>query len=347
VLGYDYKEKKYQVVVHHSGQEKLVTRLSLLFLAEDPELFRKRVTHCKDMQAVVEAELRFTNFVDQVPADQVSVLQRERRLNFLGRCVRETDKFDPDKVHAIFKHLMRVVEEEYVRQMKKCVVLREMQDPATHSKFQAMKIPVRIQRRTAPYFGVVRTPQYKFPAFFEEIIRRHWSSDGDLVTMTKIFTKKCIDFQGSRFMNTNKHQLKLPKELKELRKLQESHHQSVTQNILIQWREYLISEIVDKLKKNHHFFETNIDLFEASPLKKIIIRFEFILNSYVREFVRLSVEDWVSFIRSFTHPKYDKGELWKISNTPFLDIKLSFSLAKKRKEAEKKAAEKKKKKESK
>ena len=30
------------------------------------------------------------------------------------------------------------------------------------------------------------------------------------------------------------------------------------------------------------------------------------------------------FIRSFTKPKYEKGELWKISNTPLIVIHLNF-----------------------
>lgn len=126
VLDYDHKEAKYKVQVFTTGQEKLVTRLSLLFFDEDPDLFRERVNQCKERQATVEAELRFTNHVDSIPSDQVSVLSKERRYNFLSKCVRESDKFDPDKVYNTFKHLMRVVEEEYVRQMKKCIVLREM-----------------------------------------------------------------------------------------------------------------------------------------------------------------------------------------------------------------------------
>jgi hypothetical protein len=92
-----------------------VTRLSLLFFDEDPDLFRKRVNQCKERQAIVEAELRFTNLIDSIPSDQVSALSKERRYNFLSKCVRESDKFDPEKVYATFKHLMRVVEEEYVR----------------------------------------------------------------------------------------------------------------------------------------------------------------------------------------------------------------------------------------
>jgi hypothetical protein len=153
---------------------------------------------------VVESELRFTNIVDQIPSDKVSVLSKERRYNFLSKCVRESDKFDPDKVYATFKNLMRVVEEEYVRQMKKCIVLKEMQDPANHSRFQRMKIPIRLPKRTAPYFGVVRCPKYNFSSYLNEIIRLHWSSDNDLVGMTKIFTKKCIDFLEYRYLNTNK-----------------------------------------------------------------------------------------------------------------------------------------------
>jgi hypothetical protein len=43
VLEYDYREKKFLVEVFASGQKKLVTRLSLLFLEEDPDHFRERV----------------------------------------------------------------------------------------------------------------------------------------------------------------------------------------------------------------------------------------------------------------------------------------------------------------
>lgn len=176
---------------------------------------------CKERQAIVESELRFTNLVDSIPSDQVSVLSKERRYNFLSKCVRESDKFDPDKVYATFKHLMRVVEEEYVRQMKKCILLKEMQDPANHQKFQKLKIPVRLPRRTAPYFGVVKFngPRFAFGKFLDEVKKQHWSSDGDLVGMTKIFTKKCIDFLEFRYLNTNKTVLKLPRELTELQKM--------------------------------------------------------------------------------------------------------------------------------
>lgn len=94
--------------------------------------------------------------------------------------------------------------------------------------------------------------------------------------------------------------------------------------MLIQWRDFLIGEIQDKLRKNHNFFEANSATYEASPLKHIISRFEYILNTYLREFVRVSIEDWVAFIKEFTVPNYSKGELWKIQTTPLIVVHLDF-----------------------
>lgn len=67
--------------------------------------------------------------------------------------------------------------------------------------------------------------------------------------------------------------------------------------------------------------------YDNSSLKKIIARFEYILNTYLREFVRLSIDDWVSFVRSFTIPNLVQGELWKVQNTPMLVIHMSFKMA--------------------
>jgi hypothetical protein len=97
----------------------------------------------------------------------------------------------------------------------------------------------------------------------------------------------------------------------------------VLKNMKIQWREYLVSEIRQKLNNSHNIFETNKEVYENSILKKIILRFEFILNNFMREFVQSSINDWVEFIKSFTMPSTASEELWRLSATPLLTIKLS------------------------
>ena len=61
-----------------------------------------------------------------------------------------------------------------------------------------------------------------------------------------------------------------------------------------------------------------------SRLKNIIQRFELILNNFMREFSDLSIKDWVSFIRSFTVPKTEMGELWDLSSEALLSVKLEI-----------------------
>jgi len=132
-------------------------------------------------------------------------------------------------------------------------------------------------------------------------------------------------------MQTNRHVLKLPRELADLTKAQFSHHAAVAQNMMIQWRDFLIGEIQDKLRKNHHFFENNDEKYENSALKRIITRFEYILNTYLREFVKLSIEDWVSFIQHFTNPNLNNDELWKVNDTPCIVIHFSIKRPDKKK----------------
>jgi hypothetical protein len=118
--------------------------------------------------------------------------------------------------------------------------------------------------------------------------------------------------------------LKLPNELLEMKQKQESHHKATALNIMHRWREFLVGEIADKLKEDYNFFEDDAEAYEKSQLKRIILRFDFIMNSYLRNFVHQSIYDWVDFIKSFTLPNYDSGELWTRSKTPLLVISLSY-----------------------
>ena len=109
--------------------------------------------------------------------------------------------------------------------------------------------------------------------------------------------------------------------------------------MMIQWRDFLIGEIQDKLRKNHNFFEGDDMVYEMSPLKRIISRFEYILNTYLREFVQISIDDWVNFIKQFTNPNLSNDELWRVSETPFITIHLSVKKKDKNKKDKKKKKE--------
>jgi hypothetical protein len=58
------------------------------------------------------------------------------------------------------------------------------------------------------------------------------------------------------------------------------------------------------------------------------VRYEQILNTFLRDFCRASISDWVGFIKDYTLPKYDRGELWGIQNEPLITTNLYRQKAK-------------------
>lgn len=108
-----------------------------------------------------------------------------------------------------------------------------------------------------------------------------------------------------RYMNTERLELRLPLQLEDMKKEQTAHCDSISKNMQIQWREFLVSEIRRKLREEHNIFESDRQNYMESRLKSIIQRFELILNNFMREFSDLSIQDWVAFIKSFTVPKLD------------------------------------------
>ena len=102
--------------------------------------------------------------------------------------------------------------------MKKCLVLRDMQNPENFGKFIAAKVPIRINKYTYPYFGVVASKQYSYTKFKKRIYDAHWCSDADVAELTAIFSKKSLEFMQKRYMNTNRSELRLPLLLEDMKK---------------------------------------------------------------------------------------------------------------------------------
>ena len=88
----DYVNNRWRVKDSATGHIKNVTRLSLLFLDEDPQAFLKRVKDCKMLQKQVNDELMFTSLVDSISPDNVSVLSKQKRFNILKKSVREKNE---------------------------------------------------------------------------------------------------------------------------------------------------------------------------------------------------------------------------------------------------------------
>ena len=65
--------------------------------------------------------------------------------------------------------------------------------------------------------------------------------------------------------------------------MQTAFHKEQLQTLLMGWREYLISEIQDSLDKTYKFYQTDLQVYLDSELKKLLFRIDLIFNTYIRE----------------------------------------------------------------
>ena len=136
----------------------------------------------------------------------------------MRKCISDRDRFEQNAIYRTFSELMRVVQEEYIRQMKKCLVHKDMEDPENFLKYFQLKIPIRINKYTYPYFGVVASKKYNYIKYKNRIFNAHWCSDADVAELTAIFSKKSLEFMQKRYMNTRREALRLPLQLEEMKK---------------------------------------------------------------------------------------------------------------------------------
>jgi len=236
VLAYDAAARKFKVKIVSTGIEKSVIRLSLLFFTEDEKLFKERVRRCRELQQTVQAELKFTNLVDSVPMDAVSELPADARIRVLKSVFQQQKGFSQDQKDSHEK-LVRVAEQEYIRQMKKCVIQKEMVDPQNWSALQKLNVPVKLQKASLEYFGTVQCPAYNFPQNFAKVQGSHFSQDVQLEELVKLFMKVCLGFEDKTLVQTDRELLKAPAKLTDIEKRQNEHLKAVAQRGCLKGRD--------------------------------------------------------------------------------------------------------------
>eukprot|EP00439_Symbiodinium_sp_Y106_P069158 s1229_g11.t2 len=85
----------------------------------------------------------------------------------------------------------------------------------------------------------------------------------------------------------------------------EEHRKDVAVILERHWRDYIVSEVLDKMSEVNNFFIENPQKHLRQPLHRVLRKFDLILSAQMRWFVQMSLTDWVEFVRSFT-PKVNE-----------------------------------------
>ncbi|OMJ85003.1 hypothetical protein SteCoe_13780 [Stentor coeruleus] len=313
-----YENNKFKVRVVKTDAIKRVQRLAIRFNDEDESEFEARVSQARELQGYFESEMRFLDCIDDVSAEKVSELSRDIKYKIIHKA-QATYKAgrDKDQTESI-KVLMKVVEDEYVRSMKKWIILLRMRDPNNDGEFIAKRIVIRRPKYIAPYYGTLRIPMHPYIKNRKKVEEIHWYRMPEVVQVNKITAAKCYSFLEYRFLEIEFPHM--PMELNALYNVEKNHFMAIRQQIAIHWREFLISETQDKMAEKYNFFAVDSEEYENSELHNVLRRIDLIVNTYVRAFSSKSISDWVGFISSFSQ-EFSKGRLF---DQPLIILHLSM-----------------------
>jgi len=154
VHGYNSKSKRFHITLLSNGQEKFVTRLSIMFNEENKDLFHARLEECSERREQVEGELRFQNFVDSIPSSPIPHIPIRLLESIISKAIIKEDNIDKAYCDKTLLRLNKVIDAIYKQSLKKCIVMQEFANGNIQKAIES-NIPLKFDTKPAPYLAVI------------------------------------------------------------------------------------------------------------------------------------------------------------------------------------------------
>ena len=324
VLDYDDIKCKYKIYFSTSDQEKFVSRLSLRFFCENQAEFEYRKFLCEMRRSIVTDFLLFTRYVDNVPLELISDLNERyehKILSFVHHCTKNLSikynyLFNPRRDKLVRE--LTIVKQDYIRQMKKCRLLIEMQEPDNKAAFNKRRLQIRsfYRKVTTPICGIElpgnrKSNSMNFKNTFHILNKKSFFEDQELTKVTVEFLKGCEFLKKIKLLPYKFHSNTLPLTISNFILIRDEHIKKADYSINTKCIFDLKSLIMDSLgdietetnkKKNkkYNFFMVEHKNYPDSLVKKILQYFNLILQNKIKDLIEISISDFMDFMKRFT-----------------------------------------------
>ena len=355
VISYSERLKKFQVLVLSSQQKKFVSRLSLMFYDEDHNMFRERLKQCRERRENVENELRFQNYVDSTLLSTNTHLPEKMLENILMKATYKEIGMNKKDADKIINQLTLVIDAIYRRAMRKCLVLQRSLFLNEMYKLDAVNVPVKLNETVVSKEALIsvgrvqensteqpsprknkqdyklgklsevrnkrRERKGEYIKSFEKGFSRYGSSTRLVNSFTDEFQRICENFKKNRLFLTDSTRFVLPMQCSEFIGMQDKKIKGTVTDMLNNWRFQIIYSMKDKIGKKFVFDVADKQKYEESAIRKLIHRCDLIMHNHLKEFYELSINDFITFMQSFTEIK--ANSIWKKTPSPLIEVSIS------------------------
>ena len=344
VLSYNPENGRYKV--RFVKTEKEVSRLSLLFKWENKDEFEYRKYLCEKRRNHVDQFILFSRYVDNVPKEIVSELclewekKIEQRVKFTTKRLMDTFNYIFNENNPSFNRELRIVKEDYLRQMKKCRLLMEMQEPSNESKFKERSLEIRpFYKKIAVQKCAIVNRSNDFMKAFNIINKQSFFEDEKLVkTLLCGFLRTCEDMKKIDLILSNIDDHVLPLKLEDFKKIDNDHREkssSSLKNICSSKLPGIIRSFEDNpdtsFTLKYNYYVATKEEYDESIAKRVVIYCNLILKTKVKELIDNSIINFMNFFKKFGKCPYNTNNreiLFKEIGTHYLEsVKPLFQTA--------------------
>eukprot|EP01029_Cantina_marsupialis_P009143 TRINITY_DN2137_c0_g4_i1.p1 TRINITY_DN2137_c0_g4~~TRINITY_DN2137_c0_g4_i1.p1 ORF type:complete len:4119 (-),score=1448.16 TRINITY_DN2137_c0_g4_i1:93-12449(-) len=258
-------------------------RLQVLFLAEDPRNFAKRIANAYITRKEVERILRYNLYIDCMPSDDITEPNSEQMQHVLDLAL-STVSLRHNALDT--SSLLTEIKTDFSRTMNKIVFNVSMLDPAQNALFESLDLPRRVvetPEEIVPRLGVVETPQHDFTEQFSNLSFHSLLTKKEVIDALDCVRKECLGLSGSHLFNCAGG-----KSLR-VEEFESGQHASIlqySQSLSDHWTQSVKTHVINKLsdvgKGWYNLKETKKEVYEFSKLKKFLKMVNFMMQDTLR-----------------------------------------------------------------
>ncbi|KAH6567387.1 hypothetical protein BASA60_009078 [Batrachochytrium salamandrivorans] len=281
-------------------REEWIDRINLMFLAENPVLFSKRVANAYYERYQMTLKLKLGLYVDCMPIDETHTDSLTAQMNRIMETAGiETKRFKNMQGTLIVDNLVKEYLLDYSRTMNHLVFENEITTPGGYLNYPLIEYPISNFIMTGSGYE-----KESFPIYDYQESKRSFEFASFLKKVEAIRTLANVRLECDRLANTNLFATNITKTVKidEFEQLQTQSLQNVKGGLKDGWINILKNMIKtgfkDVGKGWYNIQESNIEVYKISKLKKFMTTANFIMEDSLRSLVLNSLQEYTHLIQS-------------------------------------------------
>ena len=289
--------------------------------------FAYRKSLCEKRRTDVDEFTLYTRYIDEIPNNMVNELSPD-----WVKKIFHYIKFQYPNLASKYNHLFKItdpsmskqimiVEQDFLRQMKKCRMLIEMQEESNQGKFTARSLKIR------PYYQQIKTSVNciviknrkvrEFRETIKDLNRNSLLEDKILTKVIVDYLKECENLKKVKILVSEIDESKLPMKIAEYKAFRDKYNEKSESKVITKCNSTLRYIIMDNLTsieiekekrliKKYELHMVNAKSFKDSLVKTVLQYFNLILRNKVKELIDNSIDSFIKFINKYSSCDYAK-----------------------------------------